>query len=80
MTMVANSGRYFGGPFKLLCGMNQVYPLPPTIFNVVVDSVLQNCVTVVTAAERTAEPDIEGFEHYVQRTAAYLYADDRLLE
>ena len=79
MAMVANYGRYFGGPFKFLCVMTQVYPLSPIIFNVVVDAVLQNWVTVVTASEGTEAPDIEGFGHYIQRMAAYLYDDDRIL-
>ena len=54
----------------------KVYPLSPTIFNVVVDAVLRHRFTVVTAAEGTAAPDIEGFGQYIQRMAAYLYADD----
>ena len=61
MTMVANSGRYFGTPFKVQNGMNQGYLLYTTIFNVVVDAVLQHQVTVVIAAEGTEAPDIEGF-------------------
>ena len=34
---------------------------------------------MVTASEGTEAPDIEGFGHYIQRMAAYLYDDDRIL-
>ena len=44
-----------------------------------VDAVLQQWVTVVTEAEGTAAPDIEGFVQYIQRMAAYLYYDDIFL-
>ena len=52
------------------------YPLYPTIVNVVVEAVLHHWVTVVTAEEGGAAPDIEGFGQYIQQMAAYLYADD----
>ena len=70
--MVANSGGYFGSPFKGQHGMTQGYPFYTTIFNVLVDAVLQHRVTVVTAAEGTAAPDIEGFVQYIQQMLVYL--------
>ena len=79
MTIVAKSGRYFGAPFKGHSGMTQRYLLYLTIFNVVVYVVLQNRVTVATAAEGKAAPDIEVFVQYIQCMTAYSYADNRLL-
>ena len=61
MTMVAKSSIYFGATFKVQRGMTQGYLLSPTIVNVVVHAVLRHWVTVVTAAEGEAAPDIEGF-------------------
>ena len=37
--MVARAGGYFGMPFKGYRIITQGYPLSPTIFNVVVDSI-----------------------------------------
>ena len=49
--MVARSGRYFGRPFKGYQDVTQGDPLSPTIFNVVVDTVIYHWVTVVTPTE-----------------------------
>ena len=51
LMMVARDGAYFGTPFKGYHGVNQGYPLSPTIFNVVIDAVLQHWVTVVALTE-----------------------------
>ena len=45
--MVARSGGYFGIRFKGYHGVTQVDPLSPTLFNVVMDSVIRHWVTVV---------------------------------
>ena len=57
--------------------MTQGNPTPPTIFNVVVDAVFRNWVSVVAEAE--AEAGTKGFIRDVQRTAAHFYADYGLL-
>ena len=45
--MVARVGRYYGTPFKGPQGVTQGGPLSPTIFNMVVDAVINNWVTLV---------------------------------
>ena len=45
--MVSMAGGYFRGPFKGQIGVTQEDPLSPTIFNVVVGSVLPNWVSEV---------------------------------
>ena len=52
--MVAKAGGYYGSEFKGSRGMKQGDPLSPTIFNVVVDTVVQHLVTVMveSAEER----------------------------
>ena len=45
--MVAKAGGYYGAAFKCDRGLIQGDPLPPTIFNVVVDAVLRNWVSVM---------------------------------
>ena len=42
LTMVAKAGCYFVQPFKVYQGVTQGYPLSPTIFNVVVYSVIRH--------------------------------------
>ena len=49
--MVAWAGSYFGDPFKGQRGVTQGNPLPPMIFNMVVDAVLQNWVSMVAEEE-----------------------------
>ena len=54
--MVARAGGYYGTAFKGERGVTQVDPLPPTIFNVVVDAVVRHWVTgVITDAEERGE-------------------------
>ena len=63
LTMVSKSVGYHGPPFKYFRRMTQVNLLSPTIFNVIVDSVVQHWVTVV------AEGGVgsEGLRHSIQR-------------
>ena len=56
------------------------YPLSPTIFNVLLDTVLRGRVTVLPAAEGTAAPDIEvlystfnGWQHIYMLATDYLH-------
>ena len=36
LRMISRAGGYYGAAFKVFRGVTQVYPLSPTIFNVVV--------------------------------------------
>ena len=47
--MVARAGGYYGTDFQGARGVAEGDPLPPTIFNVVVDAVVCNWVTAVIA-------------------------------
>ena len=61
LTMVARVGGYYGTAFQGARGVTQVDPLSPTIFNVVVDVVVRNWVTVVIAgAEDWGKSGQEG--------------------
>ena len=41
-------GEYYREDFKYIMGVTQVYSLPPTIFNVVVDSVVSHWISLLT--------------------------------
>ena len=56
LVMVSSTGGYFGFPFKVCCGITQCDPLPPIIFNVVVDAVI--CYWLVVVAP--TKDDTEG--------------------
>ena len=59
--MVAWAGCYYGTAFQGARGVMQGYPLFPTIFNVVVDAVVRNWLTVAIAgAEDRGESENEG--------------------
>ena len=45
--MVAVSGGYYGVALKGLVGVTQGEPLPPTIFNVVVDAVVRKWISLL---------------------------------
>ena len=47
LRMLRRTGEYYGADFKGLRGVVLGYPLYPTIFNVVVDSVLRHWVLLV---------------------------------
>ena len=53
--MVARAGGYFWIPFKECHGVTQGDPLSLTIFNVVVDAVINHCVTVVAPTKDGTE-------------------------
>ena len=76
--MVKRDDGYFRSTFKGQHTVTQGDPLSPTIFNVVIDTILQHWVTMVSAMEGTVEPDTEGFRRYVQRMAEYFYAENGL--
>ena len=82
LTKVDRSGRYFGNPFKVYHGVTQEEPLSPTIFNVVVDVVLQHWFILVALTEDSVDPGTEETEscsHYIQCLVAYFYTDVGLL-
>ena len=56
--MVARAGGYYGTALQGAHGVTQGDPLSPTIFNVVVDSVIRHWVTVVVGEE--AGPEVFG--------------------
>ena len=51
LTMVDHTGRYYGAGLRGLQGLNQGYPLSPTIFNVVMDAVVRNWVSLALGYE-----------------------------
>ena len=70
--MVARAGGDCGTEFQGVRVVTQLYPLSPTIFNLVVDAVVRNWVTVVIAvAEEQGERGQEG-----RHQAALFYADN----
>ena len=73
--MVAKADGYFGRPFKGYLGVTQGNPLSPTIFNVVMDSVIRHWGMVVTPTEAVTR----GLGLTIIDLAAYLYADDGLV-
>ena len=75
LTMVARSDGYYDTAFKGARGVMQGYPLSPTIFNVVVDVVVQHWVAVmVEGAEERGERGQEG-----RHQNALFYADDGMV-
>ena len=56
LTLVARAGGYYGALFKGFRGVTHREPLSPTIFNVVVDSVLYHWITVVDPSEDPPPP------------------------
>ena len=73
--MVSRAGGYYGTAFQRARGVTQGDPLSPTIFNVVVDAVVRNWVTMVIAsAEERGERGHEG-----RHKAALFYADDGMV-
>ena len=69
--MVARAGGYYGAAFKGARGVTQGDPLSPTIFNMVVDDVVRQWVTVMAeGAEERGERGQEG-----RHQNALFYAD-----
>ena len=73
--MVDRAGRYFGLPFTGYHGVTQGDLLSPTLFNMVVDSVIRDWVTVLVATKQ----GMEGLGLFIRDLAAYFYADDGLI-
>ena len=73
--MLARAGCCYATPLKGHQGVTQADTLSLTIFNMVVDVIIHQWVTLVAGEE--AVPEI--FERSVQWLAAFFYADDRLL-
>ena len=74
--MVARAGNYGRTLFKGHIGFTQGGAISPTIFNMVVDSVIHYWVTLVVREE--AGP--YGFGWAVQCLSEFFYADDGLLD
>ena len=75
LTVVARAGGYYGAAFKGARGVTQGYPLSPTIFNVVVDSMMRHWVTVVVeGAEEWGKCGQEG-----RHNNDLFYADDGMV-
>ena len=73
--MVARAGGYYGTAFKGAQGVKQGDPLSPTIFNVVVDALVFQSVTLaVEDTEKRGERGKEG-----RHQAALFYADDGMV-
>ena len=53
--MVFRTGRYYGALFQVLFGVTQGYPLSPTIFNMLVGSVIGNWVRLFVGGEEVPE-------------------------
>ena len=76
LTMVAKAGGYFRRMFKGYQSVIQGNPLSPTIFNVVVDSIIRHWVTVVIPTEAS----MGGLDLTIIDLADYLYAENGLVE
>ena len=73
--MVARMGGYYGNAFKGERGVTQGNTLSPTIFNVVVDTVVRHWVTgVIADAEERGDMGKEG-----RHQAALFYSDDGMV-
>ena len=75
LAMVVRAGRYCGAYFNGDRGVMQGDPLSPTIFNVVVDAVVRNWVTLmVEGAEERGKRRKEGRNHN-----ALFYSEDGMV-
>ena len=73
--MVAKAVRYHSSPFKGFCGVIQFKPLWTTIFNIIVEVVIQNWMIMV----ETKETVLEGLVIPIQRLVAYFYDKNILI-
>ena len=73
--MVAHVGGYYRAEFQFFWGFTQGYPLPPTIFNVVVDAVVRHWILLVEVGEGVQD----GCGRYVLHRTAFFYPDDSLV-
>ena len=76
LTMVARAGGYFGLLFKGYCSVTQGDLLYPTLFDVVMDTVIRHSVTVVAPTAY----GLEGRYLPLGELAAYLYAGNGLIK
>ena len=75
LTLVVRAGGYYGEAFKGARGVTQGDPLSPTIFNVVVDAVIQHWIDgIVDKAEEKGETGREG-----RHQSAVFYANDGMV-
>ena len=72
---MARAGGYFVLPFKRYHGTTQVDPLPPKLFNMVVNSIIHHWVTVVAEIEEGPE----GLGMSIWDLAAYFYSYNGLI-
>ena len=75
ITMVAQVGCYYGTHFKVYMGVIQGNPLYPTIFNMVVDTVIRHWVALVEGKE--AGPEVLGIAF--QMLNLLFYTDNVIL-
>ena len=66
----------YGAPLKFFQGVTQGDPLSPTIFNIVMEAVIQHCVTLVAGGVGEVH---EGFVWSVQLLVDLFYTYDGLL-
>ena len=73
--MVARAGGYYRTAFQGACGVKQVDPLSPTIFNVVVDVVVRHwMMVIVEGKEERGEREKKG-----SHQNALFYADNGMV-
>ena len=73
--MVSRAGGYYGTPFKGYWGITQVDTSSPTIFNIVVYSIIRNWVTVVVVVEAGSG----GFGSVLHSIASFSHSKNCLL-
>ena len=74
--MAAKAGGCYGPTFQSHCGLTQGDPLSPTIFNMVIDSVIRHWVKVVRGPQEGARQ--EGLGTSIQALSALFYTNDVL--
>ena len=75
LTMVSRAGGYYGTAFGGERGVTQGDPLPPTIFNMVVDEVVRHWVNGIMEEEEARGETVREGRHQ----AALFYADDGMV-
>ena len=75
LVMVVRVSGYYTTSFKMLWGVTQGVPVSPKVFNILVDVVVRNWITVLVEKA----PGVEGFNRAVNWMAALFYANYGLL-
>ena len=75
--MAAKAGGHYRPNFQNHRGVTQGDPLLPTIFNVVIETVIQHWVTVVGVSQEGSEQEVPGRSN--QALSAIFYANDGLV-